>query len=344
MKFTKLATRIVALATATLLSAIAAPASAQPAFPTKPITLVVPFAPGGGNDILARVIAPKMGQILGTTVIVENKPGAGGNLGTDMVAHAPPDGHTVVIASSQVTMNPFLGMKVPFKIESDFEPVGLIGSVPIMLVANVEQPFKTLKDFMQYTSANPGKLSYSSPGLGTPQHMAGEVYAKMSRTELLHVPYKGTGPSIADLIGGQVQVSFATFASVVQYVQSGKLRALGIAGQKRTSLMPELPTFAEAGLKDYDAELWYSLLAPAKTPKAVVDKLNAALVAVLKSPEVMSQMKQQGFETRTSTPAELKTYIGKEMARWERVITETSIKVAFCKGVRTSCCAMHWTD
>ena len=329
MKIARLTTRagFVGMAAALVFGA-AAPTSAQQAFPSKPITLVVPFSPGGGNDILARAIAPKMGQILGTTVIVDNKPGAGGNLGTDYVAHAAPDGHTVVIASSQVTMNPFLGMKVPFKIESDFEPVGLIASVPIMLVANNEQPFKTLKEFIQYSKANPGKLSYSSPGNGTPQHMAGEVYAKLSKTELLHVPYRGTGPSIGDLIGGQVQISFATYASAIQHVQSGKLRALGIAGQKRTPLMPDLPTFAESGLPTYDAELWYSLLAPAKTPKAVVDKLNAALATALKSPDVMKQLAQQGFETRTSTPAELKTYIGKEMARWERVITENNIKIS----------------
>jgi len=329
MKFARLATRAGMLGIAAcFLFGMSAAARAQQAFPGKPITIVVPFSPGGGNDILARVIAPKMGQILGTTVIVDNKPGAGGNLGTDYVAHAAPDGHTVVIASSQVTMNPFLGMKVPFKIESDFEPVGLIASVPIMLVANNEQPFKTLKEFIQYSKANPGKLSYSSPGNGTPQHLAGEVYAKLGKTELLHVPYRGTGPSIGDLIGGQVQISFATYASAAQHVQSGKLRALGIAGQRRSALMPDLPTFAEAGLAGYDAELWYSLLAPAKTPKAVVDKLNAALVSALKSPEVMKQLAQQGFETRTSTPAELKAYIGKELARWERVITDNNIKIA----------------
>jgi len=313
---------------APLLLAASTAASAQQAFASKPITLVVPFSPGGGNDILARAVAPRMGQILGTSVIVDNKPGAGGNLGTDLVARAPADGHTVVIASSQVTMNPFLGMTVPFKIETDFEPVGLIASVPIMLVSNTSQPFKTLQEFIRYSQSNPGKLSYSSPGNGTPQHIAGEVFAKLARTEMLHVPYRGTGPSISDLIGGQVDVSFATFASVIQHVQAGKLRALGIAGQKRTSLMPQLPTFAEAGLAGYEAELWYSLLAPAKTPKAVVDKLNAALIGALKSPEVMNQLAQQGFETRSSTPAELRTYIGKELAHWERVITDNRIKVA----------------
>ncbi|MGH8788385.1 MAG: tripartite tricarboxylate transporter substrate binding protein [Cupriavidus necator] len=322
-------TRFARAALAGVLAVTALSAAAQAPYPTqKPITLVVPFAPGGGNDILARLIAPKMGQLLGQTIVIENKPGAGGNLGADYVAHAAPDGYTLVIASSQVTMNPFLGTKIPFSIERDFEPVGRIASVPIMLVANPDQPFRTLQDFIQYTRANPGKLSYSSPGNGTPQHLAGEVFAKLNKTELLHVPYRGTGPSITDLMGGQVQISFATFASAIQYVRTGKLRALGIAGKKRTPLMPDLPTFAEAGIAGYDAELWYSLLAPARTPRPVVDKINAALVAALKSPDVAEQMGKQGFEPQASSPAELKAYIGKEMARWQRLIQDNGIKVA----------------
>ncbi|QRQ85129.1 tripartite tricarboxylate transporter substrate binding protein [Cupriavidus oxalaticus] len=321
--------RIMRAAMAGVLAATALGAAAQAPYPAqKPITMVVPFAPGGGNDILARAIAPKMSQLLGQTIVIENKPGAGGNLGADYVAHAAPDGYTLVIASSQITMNPFLGMKVPFQVERDFEPVGLIASVPIMLVANPAQPFRTLQEFIQYTRANPGKLSYSSPGPGTPQHLAGEVFAKLNKTELLHVPYRGTGPSITDLMGGQVQISFATFASSIQFVRAGKLRALGIAGKKRSALMPDLPTFAEAGIAGYDAELWYSLLAPARTPKAVVDKVNAALVAALKSPDVAGQLAKQGFEPQASTPAELKAYIGKEMSRWQRVIQDNDIKVA----------------
>jgi len=318
-----------AVLAAALTAALALPVLGQPVFPQhRPITLVVPFAPGGGNDILARAIAPRMSQLLGQTVIIENKPGAGGNLGTDQVAHATPDGYTIVIASSQVTMNPFLDMKVPFKIERDFEPVGLLASVPLLLVANTEQPYKTLQEFMAYSKANPGKLSYSSPGNGTPQHLAGEVFAKLNKTEMVHVPYRGTGPSISDLIGGQVQVSFATFASAAPHVRAGKLRALGIAGQKRSALMPELPTFGDAGMKNYEAGLWYSLLAPVGTPKPVVDKLNEAMVAALKDPAVIRQLEQQGFETLSSTPAELKSFMAKELARWERVIKDNQIKVA----------------
>jgi tripartite-type tricarboxylate transporter receptor subunit TctC len=314
---------------AALVAAAAAAALGQSAFAQqKPITLVVPFAPGGGNDILARALAPRMAQLLDQTIVIENKPGAGGNIGADQVARAAPDGSTLVIASSQVTMNPFLDMKVPFRIEHDFEPVGLIASVPLLLVAHPQQPYKTLPEFLAYARANPGKLSYSSPGNGTPQHLAGEVFAKLAKADMLHVPYRGTGPSISDLIAGQVQISFATYASAAPFVQSGKLRAIGVAGQKRSALMPELPTFGDAGLKNYEASLWYSLLAPAKTPKAVVDKLNAAMVAALQDPAVSRQLAQQGFETQSSTPAALKTFIGSELQRWERVIKDNQIKVA----------------
>jgi tripartite-type tricarboxylate transporter receptor subunit TctC len=244
-----------------------------------------------------------------------------------MVARAAPDGYTIVIASSQVTMNPFLDMKIPFRIERDFEPVGLMASVPLLLVANVQQPFKTLPEFLTYARAHPGKLSYSSPGNGTPQHLAGEVFAKLNESAMLHVPYRGTGPSISDLIAGQVQVSFATYASAAPHVQSGKLLALGIAGQKRSALMPELPTFGDAGLKSYEAGLWYSLLAPAGTPKPVVDKLNEAMAAALKDPAVTKQLQQQGFESQSSTPAELKGFMARELVRWEKVIKDNQIKV-----------------
>ncbi len=318
---------LLGFALAAIAFAATAPALAQASYPNKPITLVVPFAPGGGNYILARLIAPKMSQQLGQSIVIENKPGAGGNLGAEFVARAAPDGYTLVIASSQVTMNPYLGMKVPFRIEKDFEPVGLIASVPLMLVANVDQPYRSLKEFIEHARANPGKISYSSPGPGTPQHLAGEVFAKLSKTELLHVPYRGTGPSITDLMGGQVQVSFATFASAIQYVRTGKLRAIGIAGQRRTPLMPDLPTFGDAGLTGYDAELWYSLLAPAKTPRALIDKVNAALLAALKSPDVVEQLARQGFEAKGSTPDALRVYIGRELARWQRVIADNDIKV-----------------
>lgn len=289
--------------------------------------LVVPFAPGGGNDLLARAIAPRLAEILGKSVIVDNRPGAGGNLGTDQVAKATPDGHTILIASNQTTINPALGVKTPFNIERDFAPVGLIASVPIVLVANNAQPFKNLNDFIKYAQVNPGKLSYSSPGNGTPQHLAGEVFARMTKSFMVHIPYRGTGPAVADVVGGQVEITFGTMASVLSFVEVGKLNPLGIAGQKRSNLLPAVPSFGEAGLKGYEAALWYCLLAPAQTPQHIVSKLNAALNQVLKQPQVAQQLSKQGFEIETSTPESLKGLMGRDLARWNRVVTEHKIKV-----------------
>lgn len=203
-------------------------------------------------------------------MLSRNRPGAGGNVGTDIVAKSPADGHTILIASNQLTINLALGVKTPFNVERDFAPIGLIASVPIVLVANPGQPFANLNEFIAYTKANPGKLSYSSPGSGTPQHLAGEVFSAMIGSPMVHVPYRGTSPAVADVVGGQVQVTFGTSASVASFIEAGKLKPLGIAGQKKSQIFPSLPTFGEAGLKGYDAELWYCLLAPSRTPEAVV--------------------------------------------------------------------------
>jgi tripartite-type tricarboxylate transporter receptor subunit TctC len=314
------------LTAAALVSIVATGAWAQD-FPTKPIKLVVPFAPGGGNDLLARALAPRMAEILGQPMIVDNKPGAGGNLGTDVVAKGPSDGHTIIIASNQVTINPALGVKTQFDLGRDFAPIGLVASVPVILVAGKSQPFNNLTEFTNYAKANPGKISYSSPGNGTPQHLAGEVFARMTRTNIVHVPYRGTSPAVADVVGEQVQVTFGTLASVMSFIEAGKLKPLGVAGQRKSALLPQLPTFGEAGLKGYDAELWYCLLAPAQTPKPVIAKLNAALVQALQTPKIAEQLAKQGFETATSTPEQLKTRINQDLTRWARVITEHQIRV-----------------
>ena len=313
-------------AMAGVLGLAAAGANAQ-AFPTQPIRLVVPFAPGGGNDILARAIAPRMAEILGQPVLVDNKPGAGGNIGTDIVAKSTPDGHTVLIASNQVTINPALGVKTPFQIERDFAPVGLIASVPIVLVAGKSQPFNNLQEFIRYAKEHPGKISYSSPGGGTPQHLAGEVLAKMTGTSLTHAPYRGTGPAVTDVVGEQVQVTFGTLPSVSSFIQAGKLKPLGIAGQKKSALLPAVRTFGDEGLKGYDAELWYCLLAPARTPAPVVARLNAALTQALQTPRIAEQLGKQGFEAATSTPEQLKVTLERDLARWNRVVSEHQIKV-----------------
>ena len=299
----------------------------QPYPQQKAITLVVPFAPGGGNDILARAIGPRLSELLGQTVIVDNRPGAGGNLGTDIVARAPADGYTILLASNQVTINPAIGVKTPFNLEKDFAPISLLASVPIVLVANPNEPYKTLAEFVQYARANSGKLSYSSPGNGTPQHLAGEVFANLAKTQLVHVPYRGTGPAIADVVGGQVQLTFGTLASVLPFVQSGKLRALGIAGQAKATALPQLPTFGEAGFKNYEAALWYSLLAPARTPRPVIEKLNAAIVEALNTPQLQERLTRQGFEARSSTPEQSRQLLEKDLLRWARLVTDLNLKI-----------------
>jgi len=323
--------RLIGGLTASLIAAsalLSAPALAQGQdYPNKVIRLIVPFAPGGGNDILARAIAPRLAESLGQPVIVDNRPGAGGNLGTEVVARAAPDGYTILIASNQVTINPALDAKLPFDLERDFAPVGMVASVPIVLVAHPEQPFKTLQEFMTFSKANPKKLNYSTPGAGTPQHLAGELYARMANAEIVHVPYKGTGPALSDLVGGHVQISFATLASVLPYVQTGRLRALGVAGGRRAASQPELPTFVEAGLRGYDAEIWYSVLVPAKTPPSVINRLSSALQQALNRAETRERLIAQGFAPQTSTPEQLAQRIKQDLTRWDRVVKEAGIKL-----------------
>jgi tripartite-type tricarboxylate transporter receptor subunit TctC len=269
-----------------------------------------------------------MGEILGQPVLVDNRPGAGGNLGADLVAKAAPDGHTILIASNQITINPALGTKTPFVIGRDFAPVGQIASVPIVLVANKGQPFNTLPELIRFAKANPGKLSYSSPGSGTPQHLAGEVFARMTGTFMVHIPYRGTGPAVTDVVADQVQITFGTLPSVAPFVHAGKLKAVGVAGPRPSPLLPGVPAFGELKeLKGYDAELWYCLLAPAKTPAAVVARLNAALNEALRTPKVAENISTQGFEVAASTPEQLRVRIDKDMARWSHVVTEHRIKV-----------------
>lgn len=295
-------------------------------FPNQPIKLIVPFAPGGGNDILARAIAPHMAKNLGQPVMVDNRPGAGGNMGAQFAAKST-DGHTIVIASNQITVNPALGFKGAVDAQRDFAPIGMIASVPIILVVGANQTYRTLPEFLKYVKANPGKVTYSSPGVGTPQHLAGELFAFVNKAEMLHAPYKGTAPGITDVVGGQVVSSFGTMASVQSFIKTDRLRALGIAGKKRAPAFPDLPTFAELGMKDYDAELWYCLLAPTSMPAANVARLNAALGDAMKTLQADGTLEKQGFEAAFSTQAELKNKIATDLVRWNRLVKESGIKV-----------------
>jgi tripartite-type tricarboxylate transporter receptor subunit TctC len=319
-------TRLAALALAAM-CAFAAPLAHAQRFPERPIRFIVPFPPGGGNDILARVIAPKMAEFLGQPVIVDNRAGAGANLGADVVAKSAPDGYTILIASNQVTMNPALYTKLPFDIEKDFETVALVGSVPMVLVVHPSVAAHSVSELISLAKATPGKLNHSTPGTGTPQHIAFEVFNYTAGISITHVPYKGTGPAVADLIGGQVQAAFGTMASIEQHVKAGKLRALAVATPKRSPVMREVPTVAESGLPGYDVSLWYSILAPAGTPKDIVARISGDIAKALALSEVRDRLAAQGFEVSYLNPEQMNELMRRDTARWGKSLREIGLKL-----------------
>jgi tripartite-type tricarboxylate transporter receptor subunit TctC len=305
----------------------AAPLAQAQKFPERPIRFIVPFPPGGGNDILARAMQPRLSELLGQSVVIDNKAGAGGNLGTDIAAKAAPDGYTIVIASNQVTMNPAFQTKLPFDIEKDLVPIAQAAAVPMVLVVNPAVPATTVKEFIALAKAQPGKLNHGTPGSGTPQHIAFEVFNHAAGISVTHVPYKGTGPAIADLLGGQVQSAIATMASVEPYIKAGKLRALAVTTPKRSQAMPNLPTIAEAALPGFDVPLWYSILAPAGTPRDVVNRLSADIARTLQTPEVRERLAALGFEVSYLNADQMADLMKRDLARWNRSLKEIGIKV-----------------
>jgi tripartite-type tricarboxylate transporter receptor subunit TctC len=322
--------KIISLAVA-IASLMAAPLvgaqSTTQTFPNKPIRFVVPFPPGGGNDILARALAPKMSELLGQQVVIDNRAGAGGNIGADFVAKSPPDGYTIVIASNQVTMNPWIYSKLPFDIAKDFSPIAQIASVPMLLAINPEVPAKNLKEFIALAKAKPGSMNFSTPGLGTPQHIAFEVFNFDAGVKVTHVPYKGTSPSIVDLIGGQVQATIGTMASLEQHVKSGKVRAIAVSTPQRSPTMPDVPTIEEGGLKGYNVPLWYSVLAPANTPKEIVAKISASIRDALKDPQTKAQLERQGFVESYLDPAQMTALIKQDLTYWQKAINNIGLKL-----------------
>jgi tripartite-type tricarboxylate transporter receptor subunit TctC len=322
----KITSLVLAIASLMATPLVGAQSAAQ-SFPNKPIRFVVPFPPGGGNDILARALAPKMSEILGQQVVVDNRAGAGGNIGADYVAKSPPDGYTIVIASNQVTMNPWIYSKLPFDIAKDFSPVAQIASVPMLLAINPEVPAKNLKEFIALAKAKPGSLNYSTPGLGTPQHIAFEVFNFDAGVKVTHVPYKGTAPSIIDLIGGQVQATIGTMASLEQHVKTGKVRAIAVSTPQRSPAMPDVPTIEEGGLKGYNVPLWYSVLAPANTPKEIVSKISASIRDALKDPQTKAQLERQGFVESYLDPAQMTALIKQDLTYWQKAISNIGLKL-----------------
>lgn len=314
---------------ATALLAAAALVGPGPAmaYPEKPIRWIVPFPPGGAMGSIARVLGEQLSKRFGQTVVVENKPGAGGNIGVDAAAKAPADGHTMLITSIGMATNRHLYPKLTYDPLKDFAPVTQLAVVPNMLVVNPQRvQVRTVTDLVKEAKAKPGKLTYASAGNGTSIHLAGELFAAMTGTDLVHVPYRGSGPAVSDLLGGQVDMMFDSVASARPHVQSGKLIALGVTTSRRSSAMPEVPTLAEAGIKGYELVPWFGVFMPAGTPEPIVARMNQVLKEALQATEVKARFFVLGAEPVTSTPAAFAAQLAAETAAWGRLIKERNIR------------------
>ena len=307
------------LAAATLLFA-AATASAQ-SYPVKQIRFVVPFPPGGPADILSRTIGQSLAETWAQQVVIDNRAGAGGNIGAEIVAKAPPDGYTMLMGFVGThAINSSLYRTLPFDAVKDFEPVALVAVVTIILVVHPSVPVKTVKELIALAKARPGELSFGSPGNGTPQHLAGELFNTMTSVKMVHVPYKGAVPALTDLLGGRLSMIFSSMPPALPHVQSGKLRALGVTSATRSPAAPDVPTIAQSGLKGYEVINWYGVLVPAKTPKEIVGKLNGEVVRIMNLPAVKERLAAQGAETFTSTPEKFADMIRTETEKWAKVV------------------------
>lgn len=299
--------------------------AAAQGFPSRPVRLIVPQSAGGSTDVIARVVAQKMAEGLGQTVVVDNRPGAGSINGTEMVVHAAPDGHTLLAVAASFTINPALHKKLPFDPIRDFTPVAQLATLPHILIVHPSVPVDSVKALIALAKSRPGQLNYASSGIATSTHMAAELFMHITGTNMVNVPYKGGSPAITAMLGGQCQVNFATISTAIPHVRAGKLRALAVTSGKRSVAAPEYPTIAEAGVPGYDHSSWVGLLAPAKTPQPVVARLNAEAVKAAHSQEVKAVLLRDGLEATGTTPAEYATLIKTEIAKW--------IKVAKAAGI-----------
>ncbi len=295
-------------------------------YPTKSVKIIVPYSPGGGSDIAARLIANKLSTAFAKAVVVENRPGAGGNIAHDLIAKAAPDGYTIMIAGMSLVTNAYLQEKLPYDPLKDFAPITLAVRVPNLLAVNNDVQAKSVKELIALAKAKPGSLSYASAGNGTSLHLAAELMQSMAQIELNHIPYKGSGPAEVDLISGQVQIIFDPIASALPHVKAGKMRALAITTGKRSKLLPDLPTMAEAGLAGYESAAWFGFFAPAKTPPAIVDRLNKEIVAVLKQKDIQEKLAAVGVETIGTPAKELDALMRSDMVKWEKVFRNAAKK------------------
>ena len=296
-------------------------------WPSKPVTLVVPFPPGGTTDVLARALSDKLAVSIGQPVIVENKPGAGATLGADYVAKGKADGHTLLVGAVHHTIASSVYKKLPYDFQKDFAPVTTVALVPNVLVVNAATPAKSVAELVALAKAQPGKLTYGSNGNGTAQHLIGTQFENSTGTELIHVPYKGSGPLTTDLIGGQITMSFDTITPVLQHIKGGKLRALAVTTGKRAAVLPDVPTLAESGLKGFDIGTWFGVLAPAATPKDVVAKLNAEMVKVIRSDDFRARMTEIGAEPIGNTQAQMAQQIKDETEKFAKLVKQANVVI-----------------
>jgi tripartite-type tricarboxylate transporter receptor subunit TctC len=305
------------------IAAISGIASAQN-YPQRPLRLIVPTAPGGGTDFTGRLVAAKLSETLGQQVVVENRGGGGGSVGADNAAKATPDGYTLLLGSIAThAVNPALYKKLPYDHLRDFAPVSLIGTVPNVLVVHPSVPAKSFAEFVSYAKANPGKINYGSSGVGSPPHLSMELLRSLTGINLVHVPYKGAGPALADLLGGQVQAMCTSLAGQITFIRAGRVRALGVTTARRNPQLPDVPTIVESGVPGYEVTIWYAVFAPAKTPAAIVQRLNAEMVKALNSAEMKERMAQQGMDPAPSTPAELAAFVKVESAKWAKAAKDS---------------------
>ncbi|MDQ0140033.1 tripartite tricarboxylate transporter substrate binding protein [Cupriavidus necator] len=313
-------------AVAAWLVATAAPAQ-PPAYPSRPVRIVVPFAAGGPADVLARAVGEGIARSLGQSVLVENKAGAAGTIGVDMVAKAPPDGYTIALVPvGNIAVNPTLMPNLPYK-QADLAPVAMLATAENVLVVNAATPARTLADLLRLAAQKPGELSFASPGAGSQAHLAGELLQLDARVKLNHVPYKGVSPAMTDVVGGQVTMMFAQMSAALPYIKAGKLRALGVASMRRSAALPQVPTIAEQGFPKFEAVSWYALMAPAGTPADIVRKLSQHVDAVLADAALKERLATLGMEAAGGTPQQLAAAIQKESARWAGVIRQRNITI-----------------
>ena len=296
------------------------------AYPDKPIRFVVPYPPGGGTDVIARIVQDRLRAALGQPIVIDNRGGAGGSIGTEVVARSAPDGYTVLFTLSSHTINPAIFSKLTFDTARDFEPVGIVCSLPQILVANPQFPANTVQQLIAMAKEKPGSLSFASVGNGSPGHLAGEMMKIRTGTQLTHIPYRGGGPAVTDVVSGQVPLLWVSIPAAAQFVKQKQLKALAVSTVKRSAAFPDVPTMQEVGIADFEVDSWYAMFVPAKTPRAIVDRLNAALNTVLKEPEIREKLLAQGSEAVGGTPEQLGAVVNAELPKWAKLVKDAGIK------------------